>query len=183
MKSKFRKPAMKNIVFLAFLLCCISTGQSIRAEQNIPRNKISSVVKDFANTIGCIMDLDENNIVRYEVEGGYDGVGEFVVLYGIDPKCSGGSAMYHSALAVLEIDYRGNIYIHPGQSFPVNRPNDLPQHVEKIYVENGQLLFQSKEFDSKDGLCCPSLLVTGRLSMKEGKWFAEIIKSEKRQEK
>lgn len=172
---------MKNILVMAFMFWSISIGQSIGAEQNIPYNKISSVVKDFAKTIGCMMNFDEKNIVRYEVEGGYDGVGEFVVLYGIDPKCSGGSAMYHSALAVLEDDYRGNVYIHPGQSFPINQPNDLPQYVEKIYVENGQLLFQSKEFDSKDALCCPSLLVTGRLFMKEGKWFAEIIKSKKGQ--
>ena len=174
---------MKIRIFISLVLLFISTKLSVGAEQNIPRSEIGSVVKDFAKTIGCMMKFDETNIVRYEVDGGYDGFGEFVVLYGIDPKCSGGSAMYHSAIAVLERDYRGNIYIHPGQSFPVNRPNDLPQYVEKIYVENGQLLFKSKEFDSKDGLCCPSLLVTGRLFMKEGKWFSEIIKSEKNQEK
>ena len=174
---------MKIKIFIAFVLLLTSTNPSVGAEQNIPRSEIGSVVKDFAKTIGCMMKFDETNIVRYEVDGGYDGFGEFIALYGIDPKCSGGSAMYHSAIAVLERDYRGNIFIHPGQSFPVNRPNDLPQYVEKIYVENGQLLFKSKEFDAKDGLCCPSLLVTGRLFMKEGKWFSEIIKSEKNQEK
>lgn len=72
MKSKFRTPAMKNIIFIAFLLWSISIGQSIGSEQNIPRNKISSVVKDFAKTIGCMMNFDEKNIVRYKIEGGYD---------------------------------------------------------------------------------------------------------------
>ena len=168
---------MRKII--AILLLLFASGQAFGEEQKIPRKKISAVVKAYAGTIGCMFPLDEENIVKYKVEGGYDGIGEYVVLFGIDPKCSGGSAMYHSALAVLEKDYRGDFFIHPGQSFPVNRPDGLPQYVKKIYVENGQLLFLSKEFDSKDGLCCPSLLVTGRLFMKEGKWFAEVLKNEK----
>jgi hypothetical protein len=163
---------------ITFLLLIVACGQALGEEQNIPRNKISAVVKLYAGTIGCIFPLDEQNIVKYSVEGGYDGVGEYVVLFGIDPKCSGGSAMYHSALAVLESDYRGNFFIHPGQSFPVNSPDGLPQYVDKIYVENEQLLFHSKEFDTKDARCCPSLQVTGRLFMKEGKWIAEILKKE-----
>ncbi|MEJ2437810.1 MAG: hypothetical protein P8Y49_08955 [Sulfurovaceae bacterium] len=161
---------MKIIIFLFLALIFNS---SAFAEADIPKKEIIEVVQAYSKTIGCLLNLEEKNIVRYN-----DGNNEnqYVVLFTIDPECSGGSAMAHSALVVVtQEDYRGRVFIKPAQSFPV-ATNNLPQYSESIFIQDDNLWYTAKEFNWEiDALCCPSIEVKGKLTFKSGKWEAEPI--------
>ncbi len=162
-----------TVVFLFFIFVF---GCNAFAESNIPKKQVKEVVEAYTKTIGCLMNLEEKNIVKFNInnDNGY------IVLFGIDPECSGGSAMYHSALAFLVQNNRGNIFIRPSKSFPV-ATNNLPQHTESIYIKENELRYSAKDFNWRipnvkgDALCCPSLKVEGKLTFKNGKWEAKPI--------
>ena len=164
-----------NWIKTSLLLLLGVAGHAICAETATQTLKVESVVKAYANTIGCLLRLDRRNIVRQNI-GGLNGASTYVVLFAIDQGCSGGSAMSQSAIAVVEQGMQGRMFIRPELSFPVTKNEGLPQYTEKIFVRNGDLRFAAKDFDfSKDALCCPSLPVEGRLSFKDGKWIAESL--------
>ena len=164
-----------NWIATNLLLTLGAAGNAICAEPATPTIKVESVIKAYANTIGCLLRLDRQNIVRHNI-GSSDAPPTYVVLFAIDQGCSGGSSMSQSAIAVVEQGIQGRMFIRPELSFPVSKNEGLPQYAEKIFVKNGDLRFVAKDFDlSKDALCCPSLHVEGRLSFKNGKWIAESL--------
>lgn len=153
-------------------MMCILMSNSATAGDQVSIRKITAVVKAYAKPIGCLMNFETHNIVEYDVDA--NGQKEIIVLFGIDPECSGGSAMYHSALAVIDRDTKGRLFVRPAQSFPVTQPEGLPQYTEKIFLRSGKLMFSGNDFDfSKDGLCCPSVPVEGTLLLKDGSWIIE----------
>lgn len=164
---------MKRII-ATFLFCLVMSSTAIAGDAATIR-KVTDVVKAYAGSIGCLMHFDPKNIVEYDVDN--DGQNEIVVLFGVDPGCSGGSAMYHSALAVIERGTRGRLFVRPPQSFPATQPEGLPQYTEKIFLRSGQLMFSGKDFDfAKDALCCPSVLVEGLLILRNGTWIVKKTK-------
>lgn len=168
---------MKKTIILCLFFAFVFSDTTF-AESNIPKKQIMEVVNDYSRTIGCLKNLEEKNIINFNEKNKY------VVLFSIDPECSGGSAMDHSALAVLIQDYKGRIFIKPSESFPV-ATNNLPSRIESIYIKENELRYSAKDFNwaiankdpniEGDALCCPSLNVEGRLSFKNGKWEAESI--------
>jgi hypothetical protein len=157
---------------IIFLFLALIFNSSAFAEADIPKKQIVEVVQAYSKTIGCLLNLEEKNIVRYNGNN----ENQYVVLFTIDPECSGGSAMAHSALAVVtQEDYRGRVFIKPAQSFPV-ATNNLPQYSESIFIQDDNLWYTAKEFNWKiDARCCPSIEVKGKLTFKSGKWEAEPI--------
>lgn len=148
------------------------------ADHGVPKKRIEAVVKAYVGTIGCLLNLDRQNIVKFGVND--EGATTYVALFSIDPNCSGGSAMAHSAIALLERT-SGGIFIRPAQSFPVASSRGLPQYVERIYVQGDHLRYSGKEFDvAKDPLCCPSIQVKGELMLIDGVWSA-ISENRKKQ--
>ena len=161
------------VIFLFFIL---AFNYTVFAESEIPKKQILKVVKAYAETIGCLINIEEKNVIKFNInnDNGY------IVLFGIDPECSGGSAMYHPALAFLVQDHKGNIFIRPSKSFPV-ATNNLPQSTTGIYIEKDELRYSAKDYNwgipdvKGDALCCPSLRIEGKLSFKNGKWEAKPI--------
>ncbi len=160
-----------NRIMVTFLFCLVMSSNAI-AGDDATVQRVTDVVKAYAGSIGCLMRFDPQNIVEYDVDN--DGQKEIVVLFGVDPGCSGGSAMYHTALAVIECDTKGRLFVRTSQSFPKTQPEGLPQYTERIFLRSGQLMFSGKAFDfSKDALCCPSVLVEGLLILRNGTWIVE----------
>ncbi len=162
--------------WLASLLILLS-GSSLAGEAKIPVGKLARVANTYATSIGCVLAFDKRNIVEYPVSSG--GEKNYVALVGIDPQCSKGSAMYHSAIVALVAIEGSGVFVVPDQSFPIAENEGLPQYVERIYTKGGELWFSGKEFDSsKDALCCPSLSVTGKVVLRNGNWVTSHADSE-----
>ena len=64
-----------------------------KAVRNIP-----SVIKRYANTIGCNVNLDNNSVVQYD----FDGMKSYIAVVHTDSGCSGGSAMSRPVFIVLK---------------------------------------------------------------------------------
>lgn len=165
---------LKRIPKILLLSLCTS-GYAICAEPAIPIVKVEKVVKAYAGTIGCLLRFERRNIIRHDLDG-RNVPPTYIALFAIDPGCSEGSAMSHSAIAVIEQGIQGRVFMRPERSFPVAKNEGLPQYTERIFVKNGELRYVAMDFDfSKDALCCPSIHVEGRLSFKDGKWIAEPL--------
>jgi hypothetical protein len=153
-------------LLLGACLVSISAGEDARA----PVERIMSVLRSYADTFGCIVRLEDENILPYDIDG--DGKKEFVVLFGIDPGCSGGAATHRSVFAVLERETQGRIFVRPQQSFPAAQLEGFVRHMERIFIEDGQLWYEGKEFDwTNDGHCCPSVPVKGKIFFRDGAWM------------
>jgi hypothetical protein len=154
------------ILLLSACMVSISAGEDARA----PAEKIKSVLRSYANTLGCVVRFEDENILPYDVDD--DGKKEFVVLVGIDPGCSGGTAMHRSVLVVLERETQGQIFVRPQQSFPSAQLEGFVQHMERISIKDEQLWYEGKEFDwTNDARCCPSVPVKARIFFKDGAWM------------
>lgn len=130
------------------------------AEKNIPE-----LVARYATSIGCNFEMNHNNIVR---------IGEqeaFVVLFWLDADCSGGSAMSRPVLAIVKEGAFNQLFVDVGHSTPKQTSSELPQNMERIFNQDGQLGYEAKVFGSHDGLCCPSINVSGSLCLKDGIWI------------
>jgi len=155
-----------TLVLLALTLLCTSL---CAGEEKAPLTKLARVATAYANTVGCLFRLDKKNIVEYPADAGVEKT--YVALLGLDPQCSGGSAMYHSALITLVADERGGVFVLPEKSFPVVDHDMLPQYMDRLYTKGNALWFSGKEFDrSKDPLCCPSIPVEARVELHDGVW-------------
>jgi hypothetical protein len=161
-------------LLLGACLVSISAGEDARA----PVERIMSVLISYADTFGCIVRLEDENILPYDIDG--DGKKEFVVLFGIDPGCSGGAATHRSVFAVLERETQGQIFVRPQQSFPAAQLEGFVRHMERIFIEDGQLWYEGKEFDwTNDGTVAHPFQLRGRFfsGMVRG-WIHADIRSE-----
>lgn len=171
----------RNVLKIVVCLLLLAAAQVAKAsdagvEQSIPTQKIVSAVKAYANLVGCFIHMDDNNIVRYKINGRP----VFVALYAIDATCSGGSAMSRPAFVALGFDiFRKRIFILSEYSNPAATSEKFPQYIDRIFIKDNQLWFAAKDFnwgvvkDPKDGdaLCCPSLQVEAQVLFKDGAWL------------
>jgi hypothetical protein len=164
-----------------FLLCALIIFPTLGAtsDEPLPTEKIITVVKSYANAIGCFIHMDPNNMVRYRL----DGTDVIVVLYSIDDSCSGGNAMHRPAFAALEKTIQGHYLIIPRYSLPSATSDSFPQFTNRLLIKDGELRYEAKEFNwgvakpgEGDALCCPSLVVEGQVIFREGKWLNGGIK-------
>lgn len=152
------------------LLCACLAGISTGADTRAPVEKIKAVLGSYASAFGCIVRLEDANIQAYDIDG--DGNMEFIVLFDIDPGCSGGTAMHRSVLAVLERGTQGQVFVRPKQSFPAAPLEGFVQNMDRIFVEDGQLWYEGKDFDwNNDARCCPSVPVKAKVCFRDGAWM------------
>src|ERR1035437_7111654 len=145
------------------------------AEAELPARAITKSLRSYADSIGCLMAFDQKNVVEFNVSGP-GGNSEYVALFVIDPDCSRGSAMAFRALAVFEKTESDRVFVRPTLSFPVAE-NELPPVTERLFVEDGKLMYEGLDFDvAKDPLCCPSIPVRGQLTFRNGTWITEPIR-------
>ena len=161
----------------AFLLCILISNTAMATDATVKR-KVAAMVKTYAGMIGCLMYCDPSNIVEYNIDD--DDRKEFIALIGIDPECSGGTAMAQSGLILIKHDYKGRLFLQPEHSFPVAQPEGLPQCTYRLFLRSGKLMFSGEDFDKGDSPCCPSLSVEGLLTMKDGKWIVSNVEAKKK---
>lgn len=130
--------------------------------------KAPDVIASYANSIGCIFNLNPENIVEFP-EGG----NKLFAVFSIDVGCSGGSNMSRPVFVELELSIASmQYYINFEHSGPSQTPMSIPQTVEKIYVKDEKLWYSALEHDwNKDGICCPSVPVTAELKFENGMWI------------
>lgn len=158
---------LSSLMKRLFLLLWAVTAQAHGAEPILPVKAIAAVVNDYGNSIGCEVHLNKKNIVPYTMD--YQDV--YVVLYSIDPGCSGGSAMIQAVFAVVgRTDYGRKFYVLPNYSSPHQISIDFPANTYQIFLKDGQIRFRAKALSNSDALCCPSIPVEGRVVFREGMW-------------
>ncbi|AMK77873.1 MULTISPECIES: hypothetical protein [Methylomonas] len=159
---------MKHILLL--LLICVSIGTSAD-ETTLPTKQIASTISAYANSVGCLIHMDEKNIIRFQIDDKPET--EYVVaLYDLDSQCSGGTAMSRPAFAALRRDYSHNFHIVPEYSMPSATSDNFPRFINKLYIKDNQIWYSAKEFDFRhDALCCPSIPVEAQVVFKNGLWI------------
>lgn len=159
---------MTRAIAILFLSACLLSA-SAREETPTPVEPIRSVLQSYASAFGCMVRLEDDNILSHDVDG--DEKKEFVVLFGVDLGCSEGTAMHQPVLAVLERGTQGQVFVRPQQSYPAAPLEGHIQNIDRIFIENGQLWYEGKDFDwTNDARCCPSVPVKGRLFLRDGVW-------------
>ena len=174
MSMRPRHPCFTCIfTVLIILLVVVAGAETTRAaEAKLPARAIAKSLRSYAASIGCLMAFDQKNVVKFNASGSGRN-SEYVALFVIDPDCSGGSAMAFRALAVFEETASDRVFVRPALSFPIAE-NELPPFTERLFVEDGKLMYDGLDFDAaKDPLCCPSTPVRGQLTFRNGTWVTE----------
>jgi hypothetical protein len=157
----------RAIATLLFSACLVSA--SAREETPMPVETIRSVLQSYATAFGCVVRLEDENILPHDVDG--DEKKEFIVLFGIDLGCSEGIAMHQPVLAILERGTQDQVFVRPQHSFPAAPLEGFIQNIDRIFIENGQLWYEGKDFDwANDARCCPSVPVKARIFLRDGVW-------------
>jgi hypothetical protein len=160
-------------LFVIFLLTCpmISFG----AQSKIPTKRIMTVVKTYANTVGCFIHMEQNNIVEHKINGRR----VYVALYSIDDGCTTGNNMFRPAFAALQGDGHGGVLVIPEYSIPSATSEKFSQHINKIFIRNNELWYSGMDYnwghtkpgEEGDALCCPSMPVEGKILFQNGTWI------------
>lgn len=164
------------LCWIALLTMSQAASASSGNRQKIPTKKIVTVVKTYANSVGCFIHMDKNNIVKYEI----DGKPVYIALYDIDASCSGEKAMSRPAFAALGFDNsRNKVSILPDYSNPAATSEKFPRFIARIFIKDNQLWYSEKGSnvghgkDSKvrDERCCSSHPVEAQVLYKNGFWL------------
>ena len=143
-----------------------ASGDSTKAKSSgLPIKAITAAMLSYARSIGCSENVDPRQIV--EIPQGYDLSlrGEYLVTYSVDVGCEGGSTSAATAFGVVQRGSTGGLYVDPELSRP-EATVGFPSNIVALNVRNGEIFFTAKDFDfSKDALCCPSAVVSGKIRL------------------
>jgi hypothetical protein len=138
---------------------------------------IPSLLKAYAETIGCQFSMNGSDVVRSSThdigvtKGGDDEV--FVALFGVDEGCSGGNAMMRPVLAVLHWGgyMRTQLFVDVEFSSTAQAAG-FPQNMDRLYKVGKELRFKAREYRPEDALCCASKRMSGRVVWASDHWEA-----------
>lgn len=155
---------------LHFLIALLFAAlPAIAHSQALPRIKIEKVLSTYANTVGCVFEMDQKNIVEMDIQGNGDKV--FVALFINDDDCGGGSGSWTSKLAVLdrhnENPNKGGIYVLTELTMPAASSIGLPRFIDRIFIKDGQLWFAGRIHADKDGNNFPTIPVQAQIQLLE----------------
>ncbi len=134
-----------------------------RAAADIPK-----VVEKYASAMGCNFNIDPKNVIPYSVIP--DLAKSYVAVYGLDLGCSGGNSMDRSFFVYVQLGSGYKFYVNPTYSNPEQTSDKFPAWITKLYLKNGEIWFDAKDWAGKDANCCPSLTVSGRVYFENGNW-------------
>ncbi len=160
--------SVRGCWLFGFVLSCVVTLAHAAPDAKTVA-KVTAVTLNYANSLGCAVTLDRRNIVPFRM----DDRDLFVVLYGIDVGCTGGSAMSRPALAALERNPYGSFYVLPEYSSPSSTSDRFPAATDRIFLKGGRLRFEGRELGPNDALCCASSRVEGWARFEHGQWVAD----------
>lgn len=128
--------------WMALLTIAQAASASGNNKQKIPTMKIVTVVKAYANSVGCFIHMDKSNIVKYEI----DEKAVYIALYDIDASCSGEKTMSRPAFAALGFDnFRNKVFILPDYSNPAATSEKFPRFINRIFIKDNQLWYTAKD--------------------------------------
>ena len=134
----------------------------LEAEKTIP-----ALLESYGNAIGCSFSFNPKNLVKYKILE----KPVIVAAISLDVGCSGGSAMHRTLLIIMKYGAYHKINVVPELSIPMQTPPELPNNLESLYLENGEIIFSGFSPNwSKDALCCASQPAKGKVSFANGKW-------------
>ncbi|ADE10620.1 hypothetical protein [Sideroxydans lithotrophicus] len=162
------------IKILISLLISVISASSLAETAEIPTEKIVGAITRYANKVGCFIYMDEENIVRYEIQGSP----YFIAMYSIDTGCTTGNNMHRPAFAALSTDKRGKVFVVEKYSTPKQTPDNFPQNIVRIYIKDNKLWYTAKDYNwgvendpkKTDGICCPSLSFDAEFYFDKGGW-------------
>jgi len=145
----------------------IEAEKAWNAEQLAAEKTIPALLESYGNAIGCSFSFNQSHLVKYKIQK----EPVFVAAIGLDAGCSGGSAMGRMLLITMKHGAYNKINVVSELSTPTQTPSDFPKHLERLHLENGEIMFSGFVPDwSKDALCCASQPVKGKVSFNKGKW-------------
>jgi hypothetical protein len=163
------RSVVTTIAVLAFgpnetMGCCAQDGPALdRAlEQRLRQaeTEIPSVIKRYAEAIGCAFQLLPSNITRFELNGRDD----VIAVFYLDNGCSGGNKMWRPVFALLQPDgFRMRYVVSASHSAPHQTSRDFPQTITRIYPEEGHLKFAGEEHLDRT-------VISGRVVFENGMW-------------
>ncbi len=153
-------------LLLPLVAACATPALAGEPKHKVPVKPIEKALLAYARSIGCNESFDRRNIVAVPQDYDVDANFQYLVVYWLDVGCSGGSAMGRSLFAVLRPDVSGDYFVDPELSRP-EATVGFPQDIDRVFVRQGRIFYSAREFDfSKDALCCPSVSVSGELSLR-----------------
>lgn len=167
---------MRNALFIGAIAVLLSEfcladepGAEAEVEAQFRRSvkNIPSVVKQYADAVGCEFHMKRTNVVPYELDGG----SAYIAVMHLDNGCSGGSAMSRPVFVALRPAAYQKVLVDASYSAPDQTSQEFPSLISRIYLKGGEIWFEGKTFDlAKDPICCPSVNVVGRVKYQSGKW-------------
>jgi len=154
--------------FVLLLIFSFLTFPSLAGEKPLPKKGIVTIIRTYADSVGCFVHMNPDNILRYDFDKSWD---EVVVVYDIDEDCSGGSQTSRPAFAVLRKDYSHKFHVVPKLSIPTATSEKFPRFIESISIKDNELWYFGHELGPNDSLCCPSIPVNAKIILKDGLWL------------
>ncbi|THF67417.1 hypothetical protein E6C76_03365 [Pseudothauera nasutitermitis] len=155
-------------------LSCYAEGLPPPESAKSRNDKIAGVVTKHAETLGCSVSFDPNNIVLYRLNQQV----VYLALYSADIGCSGGMGMNRPVIAVLKEGAYGMYFVDLNYSSPAQTSSSFPQVVTEIFIANGELWYKARQYEfKKDPRCCPSLKEIGRVRFENGVWSPIPVKA------
>ena len=146
---------------------CAGPASAVEPKRKMPVKQIETAILAYARSIGCNEAFDRRNIVAVPQDYGVDSNFQYLVVYWLDVGCSGGSAMGRSLFAVLKPGGQSGYVVDPELSRP-EATTGFPRVIDRVSVRRGRIVYAARDFDfTKDALCCPSVAVTGELSLRK----------------
>ncbi|MCD9088385.1 hypothetical protein [Stenotrophomonas sp. SY1] len=165
--------AQSFTAFFLSLLCfpavCVAQAtKEIEAWDQTGRSELATlptVVRAYANSIGCNVWFDPKNVVRWQGEPG--GI-RYLALISMDVGCAGGSRSWRSAFIALREGASRKLYVDP--EFSGETPAEFPQTMDSLVNTNEGVRFIGRVWRPGDTDNRASLVVRGKVAWSGSDW-------------
>ncbi|MGH8054575.1 MAG: hypothetical protein ACREP4_11725 [Stenotrophomonas sp.] len=164
---------LRHIVLMA-LLCSPLPGWSQTARELRewaimgPRGveRLPDAVRSYANSIGCNVPFNPNNLARWEGDAGV----RYIALVTLDEGCSGDTGSWRSILLAVRQGANATLLIHPDDSLPKLSSEAFPQMIDSISATVHGVRFAGRVPQVHDDHNNPSKPVAGTIVWTGREW-------------
>ena len=145
------------------------TADDIRAWDEMRANELRRLperVRSYAESIGCNVEFEPRNIVRWE---GTPGI-RYVALITLDDGCAGGTRNWRSAFVAVREGAHGKLYVHSEYSSPEVTSMQFPQLIDVLYNTAHGVRFVGRVTQDNDPANRPSKRVVGTVAWSDRGW-------------
>lgn len=164
---------LRHIVLMALLCSPLSgwsqTAHELREWEVIKVRgveRLPDAVRAYANSIGCNVSFNPNNIARWKGDPGV----RYIALVTIDEGCSGGSGSWRSIILGVRQGANATLFIHPDYSLPKLTSEAFPQMIDSISATEHGVRFAGRVAQAHDNQNNPSKPVTGTIVWAGKEW-------------